>query len=125
MAVVLRLKKFSSWGAGFAKAKYFVAMPLNLKPNFFAGPFLNFFKNWPLDFLDAATGDADKMVMVRALKMDLKSRWAICSCDAAQKMRLFQHFEGSKHRGLSHPMLLKGGINLILSEMFFSVEKIV
>src|SRR5258708_17397811 len=81
--------------------KDLMPVPERFKMQCLAGLVLDALNLGPLDFPDAAAIDADEMVVMRALVLDLELRHAVWGRNALGEMAFLDHLQRSEHGHLA------------------------
>lgn len=80
-----------------------------------AGLILYFLQGRPADFLDVAAGDADEMVVMRAVVLELETRGSVSSDHRGNEAALLKRLERAEDRRAAHPVRAKREIDFILA----------
>src|SRR5579883_1586975 len=111
--------------AVLAPAEDLVAVPFRREADLAAGLFLDLLELGPADLLDAAAGDADEVVVVRPLDVELEARRAVARHDVVEDLALLEHLQGAKDRRAAQAMLAQGGVDLLLAEVRVGLQEVV
>ena len=98
-------------------------VPLGSKPELAAGFFLDFFKFGPAHFLNAPARNADDVVVMRPLQINLKAPASGLIGNMIDKPALFKHLERAENRGLPYAMRPHRLENFLLAEVALRSEK--
>jgi len=99
-------------------------MPDGKETQCFAGFFLNPLHLGPLHFADPPALDADQMIVMRALKLDLKLCLPPRRGHALGQPALFEHFERAKDGHFADPLALEGLIDVFHRDMLLANESV-
>lgn len=112
------------FGAVFAQAEHLVPMPFRQEARLAAGVVLDFFERGPAHLLDASAGDADHVVMMRAVVLDLEARGPPAADHGRDEAALLEHLERAEHRGAAYPVRTQGEEDLVLAQVMVGLEEL-
>ena len=100
-------------------------VPLRHEAGLAAGVVLDLLEGGPAHLLNAAAGDADQVVVMRAVVLDLEARGPAAADDRGDEPALLEHLERAEHRGAAHPVRAQGEVDLILAEVRVGLEEMI
>lgn len=106
-------------------AEHFVPVPLRHEAGLAAGVVLDLLEGGPAHLLNAPADDADQVVVMRAVELDLEAGGPIAADDRRDEAALLEHLERAKDGGPAHAVRAQGDVDLVLAQVMVGLEEMV